>query len=210
MLTVGSGACLPASREGNPGTSRLQGALLHPSCCTLGARVATPAVSDLSPPAHRALPKPHDIEGSWSGQQGEPRNQTTERALCATVLLSPSAASASCNQAAQLMFDLPGGVQPGRSNPGRQCRPCQGTRPQATGSSPRIAPRSPNSLLPKAARGDGALPSTPGYRAEIQAFEEKAGGEVGCTSLTRGDGGSHACCHLDQDLYPRQPPARHL
>lgn len=44
---------------------------------------------------------------SWSEQQGEPRNQISDRALCTVVLLSSSAASASCKQAAQLMFDLP-------------------------------------------------------------------------------------------------------
>lgn len=63
-------------------------------------------------PGSPALPRLADTEVSWLEQQGEPRSQTTERALCTTVLLSPSAASASCKQAAQLMIDLLSDVQP--------------------------------------------------------------------------------------------------
>lgn len=100
--------CLPASQEGNPRETWLQGSFLHPSCCTLGARLAKPAAlfstCSSGSPVFPGLP---DTEVSWLEQQGEPRNQMSERALCTVVLLSSSAASASCKQAAQLMFDLP-------------------------------------------------------------------------------------------------------
>lgn len=100
--------CLPASQEGNPRATWLQGSFLHPSCYTLEACLAKPAVllSTYSPssPVYPRLP---NTKVSWLEQQGEARNQISEYALCTVVLLSSSAASASCKQAAQLMFDLP-------------------------------------------------------------------------------------------------------
>lgn len=86
----------------------LQGSFLHPSCYTLEACLAKPAVllSTYSPDS-LVFPRLPDTELSWLEKQGEPRNQIYECALCTIVLLSSSAASASCKQAAQLMFDLP-------------------------------------------------------------------------------------------------------
>lgn len=105
--------CLPASQEGNPRETWLQDCFLHPSCCTLGACLAKPAVlSSTYSPGSPVFPRLPDTEVSWLEQQGEPRNQVSERALCTVVLLSSSAASASCKQAAQLMFDLPSLVEP--------------------------------------------------------------------------------------------------
>lgn len=101
-------ACLPASQEGSPRATWLQGSFLHPSCCILGAGLAKPAVlfSTYSP-GNSVFPKLPDTQVPCLEQQGEPRNQISECALCTVVLLSSSAASAPCKQAAQLMFDLP-------------------------------------------------------------------------------------------------------
>lgn len=56
-----------------------------------------------------------------------------------------------------------------------------------------------------AAQGAGALHSA--LRYEIRGLEEKAGRELGCSSLTPGAG--CAVTFVREDLYPQQPAARH-
>lgn len=107
-------ACFSASQEEHvflPAKRAIpekSGSFLHPSCCTLGACLAKQGVLfTMYSPGSPLFPRLHDTEVSWLEQQGEPKNQISECALCTVVLLSSSAASASCKQAAQLMFDLP-------------------------------------------------------------------------------------------------------